>query len=43
MTELKQIIEKKRLTDDKVDALAILLIIAIIVSGVTYWLASMPS
>lgn len=35
--------KKKQLSNDAVDAISALLLIIIAVSGIVYWLASMPS
>lgn len=40
---LSFMIKKKKFSDDAVDAISALLLITICVSGVVYWLASMPS
>lgn len=43
MIESDEKLKRKQLEDDKVDAVVIVLLIAITVFGVVYWLASMPS
>ena len=43
MSDKGRLIRKSGLSDDAVDAIVAILMITITVSGVVYWLASMPS